>query len=218
MNLLLIIFAPLVVIAVIFLFISPLVRKNFDTDKPIEKELDQKRHEFRDQLKEKRQEAKQLFDEGVKVGEPPSRESIDQLTEEVKSIGKNYFRFASDAVGRINKTRQKESGLADFKNEITLDGGNSTFWYLASMLLTPIGIAISTMLGLTSSFRNAVASSEQGAPLGYLIFLILPAVSCWVAFKGYAGYPKKVALLLCLLLNAVYAIFLVVGVISNGEN
>ena len=215
-NLLLILFAPLGVIFVLVLLLYPLQARLFDREKPLKKQLKDKRQEFKEELKEKQQE---FFKNTIEQGERPSKAQLEEFRGEIKELGKDYLHNSWATTKEIIKVHNEESGFSDtveeLKKDLKVDGGTSAFLYLGSMLLTPVALFFFAVSGLGTLFFRLFGTESHGhQPFEYLLYLIFPAFGIWLAYRGYAGYQKKAALNICLLINAVYALFLIYSVLT----
>ncbi len=210
-NLVLILLAPLVVIFIIVLLLYPLQIRLFDREKPLKKQLKDKGKELREKAKQK---IDKLRKNVIDKGECPTKEQVEEFRGEMKALQKEYRHFSWDTTKEIIKVHNEESGFSDTIKELKADRGSpATFLYLGSMLLTPVALPI--IVGLSTSFLHSTAG-HRIPPLAYLILLVLPAVGCWFGYRGYVSQKKKVALLLCLCINALYAIFLIYGILRLG--
>lgn len=205
-NLLLILLAPLALIFVIVLLISPLHARLFDREKPLKKDIKDKGAEFKKEIKQKLRDLKEITTEH---GTPPSPEQIEDFRGELKSLRKEYTAFAWNKTKEIIKVHNEESGLNDvIKQKVD----NSAIFYVASMVFTIIALPIA--LGLSAYVLPKSAGRET-----YLFLLILPFIGCWFGYKGYMtqSQQKKTALILSIVVNAFYAVFLTYGILRLGK-
>ncbi len=207
-NLLLILLAPVAAILVILLLIYPLQSRLFDREKPLKKQIKDKGTEFKKEVKQK---LKDLKETTMEQGKCPTEEQLEEFKGKMKALRKEYRDFTWDTTKKIIKVHNEESGFSDTVKElkVKVDVGTSAFFYIGSILLTPIALPI--ILGLSASFIPQSAGHSA-----YLFLLSLPAVGSWFGYKGYVSQQKKVALLLCLLVNALYCIFLAYGILRLG--
>jgi hypothetical protein len=103
MNLLLLLFAPLSIIFLLVLLLSPLINRNFDRHKTIKQQLNKDlRHEV--------EEARDDFNQG-KV-----------LTKAERDIRiRRVKRLVKDGMRKIISAHNEESGADDFKKELKKD-------------------------------------------------------------------------------------------------
>ncbi len=205
-NLLLILFAPVALIFVIVLLIYPLQSRLFDREKPLKKEIKDKGTEVKKEVKQKLNDLKET---AAEQGIPPTQEQLEEFRGELKALRKEYTDFMWDKEKEIIKVHNEESGFSDTVKELKVDVGNGGFFYIASMLLTLVGLPI--LIGLRASFLPRSA----GTSTLYVLF-ILPAAGCWLGYKGYVAQQKKPALILCLSINIIYAIFIAYGILNLG--
>jgi uncharacterized membrane protein len=203
---LLIYLSPVAVFAVLMFFLilllSPLINRQFDSNKPIEKEL-----------KEKLRADRELIEEGIQKGNISCEEIATHLKEERRLI--------REGLRRIWRARREESGWNDFMKASRIDTNvSTTFLFVGSMLFTPMAISIA-FIGisvLSKLILQSVGITEPSAfsTAGYFLLLILPAVGFWLANKAYKGSNNRLALMLCLLINIIYAVFIIYGVFRLG--
>ena len=102
-NLILLLFAPLSIIFLLVLLLSPLINRNFDSHKSIEQELNK---DLRDEVERARDEFKQ-----GKV-----------LTKEEREIRvRKVRRLVMDGMRKIMRAHNEESGANDFNKELKKD-------------------------------------------------------------------------------------------------
>jgi len=191
---LLIYLSPVALFAVLMFFLilllSPLINRQFDSQKPIEKEL-------KDKLKADRE----LIEEGIQKGNISCEEIATHLKQERRLI--------KEGLGRIWRARREESGWNDFMkaSRIDINVDISIFWFFGSVLFTPLGLFFIVITGLSNIFFQLLGMSAQSelSTTAYLFLLILPAIGFWLAHRGYKRCKKRLALMLCLLINTIYA-------------
>lgn len=105
------------------------------------------------------------------------------------------------AVNQSNQT------LSDIKLNIS----RSTIFYLCSMMLTPIALPI--IVGLSSYLLQA---GWMITPRAYFALLALPTAGSLLGYFGYLEQRKIMAPLLCVIVNSLYTIFLIFGIIQLG--
>lgn len=205
-NLLLILLAPVAVLLVIVLLIYPLQALLFDREKPLKKLLKDKRRTFRAAAKQKRSNLRKMVKE---TGARPSEEQLEEFSKEMKAMGKEYLASSWTTTKEIIRVHNEESGFSDLVREKV---DNSAVFYIASMFLTVVGLPIA--LGLSAYVLPKSAGRET-----YLFLLVLPVIGCWLGYKGHMAQsqPKKNALVLSIVVNVFYAIFLTYGILRLGK-
>ncbi len=198
---LLILLSPIALFAVLMffltLFLSPLINRQFDSQKPIEKEL-----------KDKLKADQEWIDEEMQKG--------NISCEEVATHLKQEFRLIREGIVRIWRARREESGWNDFMkaSRIDINIDISIFWFFGSILFTPLGLFFIVITGLSNIFFQLLGMSAQSelSTTAYLFLVILPAIGFWLAYKGYKRCKKRLALMLCLLINSIYAGFIIYSI------
>lgn len=205
-NLLLILLVPIAFICVIVIFLYPLQIRLFDREKPLKKQLKDKGKELREKAKQKIDKLKK---DVIEKGECPTKEQMEDVRGEIKAIQKEYMHYSWDKTKEIIKVHNEESGFTDLLKEKV---DNSSVYYVTSMLLTIIALPIT--LGLSAYVLPKSAGRET-----YLFLLALPVIGCWLGYKGYMAQSqqKKSALILPIVVNAFYAIFLTYGILRLGK-
>ena len=203
---LIILLSPVALFAVLMFFLilllSPLIRKQFSSHKPIEKEI-----------KDKLKVNQEWFDEEIRKGDISCKELVTHLQKE--------RRFIKEGIVRIWRAQHEESGFKDLMQASRVDiNVSTTFLFAGSMLFTPLAMSLA-FIGisvLSKLILQSVGISEPSAfsTIGYFLLLILPAVGFWLAFKAYKGSNNKLALILCLLINTIYAGGIIYGVFRLG--
>ena len=208
-NLLLIILTPVAVTFILMIFMAPFINKVFDRHKPIENEIKTQTEKLKLQIEEIRN--KIIRDDSGNL----TNEKFELYKAEIHDLKKRYSLFVSDSLKEIKSVRREESGLDDLLKELKqikpIDGGSSAVWFLGSLLLTPLALLFASSL-----FVRLLGASYH--PKQYLYFLIWPIIGFLLAYKGYKNYNKVLALMLCLGLNIIYAIFMTYGVLRLGGN
>jgi hypothetical protein len=189
--------APFIIIVVIVILISrPLNARIFDRTSPLNYQLIKKRQRYKEEVANKRASLDRTIKE---TGACPSKEQSDQVETEIKVLSKDLMSHTLDTAKEIMRVTNEESGLF-FSVE------NSTAFYVASMLATPIPAPI--VLGLSGRYFPTTSGGNS-----CLLLLPLPVAGAWLAYKGYKLLQKRTALVLCLAMNGLYAALLIFGAI-----
>ncbi len=117
--------------------------------------------------------------------------------------------YSGETTKEIIRVHHEKSGLSDL---VKVKVDNSAIFYIASMLLTLVALPIA--LGLSAYVLPKSAGRET-----YLFLIVLPIIGCWFGYKGYMSQSqqKKTGLVLSIVVNAFYAIFLTYGILRIGE-
>jgi len=91
-------------------------------------------------------------------------------------------------------------------------------WFVGSMSFTPLALSFIVLFGLNNLFFQlfSISKHQEFSVTAYLVFLIFPAIGFWLAYKGYKDYKNRLALILCLLINTLYAGGIIYGVFRLG--
>jgi hypothetical protein len=211
LNLLLILFAPIAVIFILMLLLNPLIRKAFHRHKPLEKQIQEKTRELDEQIQAKKKEL-------IKNQQSPSKEDMELFKKEVNALWEEHNRYVSDAKKQNRKIHKEESGIKDVENEIVMDVKKYMLWFVGSMAFTPIALSFIVLLGLNKMLFQLfnISKHSEFSTTMYLIFLIFPAIGFWLSYKGYKDYKNRLSLILCLLINTLYAGGIIYGVFRLG--
>ncbi len=203
-NLLLIIFAPVAFLYIFMIIMAPLINKTFDKHKPIEHEIKTKDKQIEHRIEE-------IINKLKEDSEHLNNDKIERYRAEIQNLRIHRMQFVTDRLKKIYKIRREESGYDDVLREIKeikpTDSNGSAMWYLGSLLLTPAALLITGLL-----FYEFIESSYQSNQ--YSQYLIWPIIGLGLGYKGYKVYKKWLALMICLSLNTIYAIFITYGVLT----
>ncbi len=180
---------------------APLINKLFDKHKPVEHEVKIKDWQFELRILEL---INKLNDGSGQL----DKDQIERYRAEIKNLRINRKQFFNEGLKKIYRLSREESGHDDFLREIKeikpVDSNGSTIWYLGSLLFTPAALIITGLI-----FYGIIDSSHH--PNQYLYYLVWPIIGLGLGYKGYKVFKKRQALMICLGLNIIYAIFITYG-------
>lgn len=109
--------------------------------------------------------------------------------------------------------------IVKFRNMKTI---RRILWFVMSTIFTPAALFLLGVSGITPMYFSSLGLTKNSRlpPFEFFPFIILPLIGTWFAMKGYKGSRILWALILCIIINLVYAgvvVFIIIDIWIGGR-